>query len=184
MNNELKRNLFGSALILAGGYLLFNSANALPKKLSVIKPFDKEKFLGKWYEIARLDHPYETNLSNVTATYSKKRNGNIRVENSGFDESNFEWKTATGKAKFKDDVTRGALKVSFFGPFYSAYNIIEVDPEYHYMLVAGENLDYLWILSRFTEIPSKIKDDFLSKAKKLGFKTSRLIWVSHKDEFN
>ena len=80
---------------------------------------------------------------------------------------------------FVDDEDRGALKVSFFGPFYSGYNVVEVDDDYNHMLVAGDNLDYLWILSRTPDIPGKVKDHFLAKAKKLGYKTSRLIWVEH-----
>src|SRR5690606_942008 len=111
--------------------------------------------------------------------YSKKSGGKIGVVNRGYNEFDFNWTEADGKAKFKDDENRGALKVSFFGPFYAAYNVIEVDEEYNYMLVAGDNLDYLWILSRTTDIPGRVKDDFLSKAKKLGFKTSKLIWVEH-----
>ncbi|NEN22286.1 lipocalin [Cryomorpha ignava] len=182
MERETTRNLIGSALLAVGGYLLFKSGNALPKKLAVIKPFDKEKFLGKWYEIARLDHPFEKNLTNVTATYSKKSNGKIEVVNRGYNEFEFNWKEADGKAKFKDDENRGALKVSFFGPFYAGYNVIEVDEDYNHMLVAGDNLDYLWILSRKTDIPGKVKDNFLSKAKKLGYKTSRLIWVEHNQD--
>lgn len=182
MESETKRNLIGTALLTVGAFLVFKSGNALPKKLAVIKPFDVERLMGTWYEIARLDHPFEKNLTNVTATYSKKRSGKIEVINRGYDEFEFNWKEAVGKAKFKDDENRGALKVSFFGPFYSGYNVIEVDEDYNYMLVAGDNLDYLWILSRTPEIPGKIKDNFLSKAKKLGYKTSRLIWVQH-DQF-
>jgi len=179
MERETKRNLIGSVLIAIGGYLLFKAGNALPTKLAVIKPFNTDKFLGHWYEIARLDHPFEKNLTNVTANYSKKKGGKISVLNRGYDEFEFNWKEAEGKAKFRDDEERGALKVSFFGPFYSGYNVIEVDEDYNYMLVAGDNLDYLWILSRTTDIPGKVKDNFISKAKKLGYKTSRLIWVEH-----
>ncbi len=178
MKHESKRNLIGSALLLAGGYLLFKSSKALPKKLAVIKPFDKEKFLGSWFEIARLNHPFETDLSNVTATYSD--NGSkIKVVNRGYDEFNLEWVSITGKAKFKDDKNRGALKVSFFGPFYSDYNIIEIDEDYNFALIAGEDLNFLWILSRFPEIPKNIKNDFLAKAKNLGYKTKKLTWVDH-----
>ncbi len=87
---------------------------------------------------------------------------------------------ATGKAKFRGDKNVAALKVSFFGPFYSGYNVLAIDEEYQYALVAGKNLDYLWILSRTPSLPEVIKDRYLQLAKDIGYNTSDLLWVDHK----
>lgn len=71
------------------------------------------------------------------------------------------------------------LKVSFFGPFYSGYNVIALDKDYKYALVSGQSLDYLWILSRTTTIPDDVKQQYLKLASDLGYKTENLIWVEH-----
>ncbi len=118
-------------------------------------------------------------MNNVTAEYSQNDDGSIRVENGGFNYVKHQWKSATGKAKFRGDEQTAALKVSFFGPFYSGYNVVDIDDDYQYALVAGKNLDYLWILSRKPSIPDDIRQRFLEKAREIGYDTSRLIWVEH-----
>src|SRR5690606_16473316 len=118
-------------------------------------------------------------LNNVTAHYSKNEDGTIKVDNKGFNYKTSEWKQSTGKAKFAGETTEAKLKVSFFGPFYSGYNVIALDPEYQYALVAGESLDYLWILSRTTTIPEEIKNDYLRRAQAIGYNTGDLVWVEH-----
>jgi apolipoprotein D and lipocalin family protein len=144
-----------------------------------VKPFDSNKYLGKWYEIARLDFKFERDLNNTTANYSLNEDGSIKVVNRGFNYITNEQKEAVGKAKFVGPRDEGKLKVSFFGPFYSGYNVIALDPEYMYALIAGKNLKYLWILSRETTIPENIKQEYLKKAQDLGYNTSELIWVEH-----
>jgi apolipoprotein D and lipocalin family protein len=151
----------------------------VPKSFIVVKPFDLQKYLGKWYEIARLDYKWERHLDNVTATYSLKENGDVRVDNKGYDFIKGEWEESIGKAKPVDDPQEGRLKVSFFGPFYSAYNVIAIDKDYKYALVAGESTKYLWILSREKTIPEEVKQEYLQKARALGYKTEELIWVRH-----
>ena len=81
--------------------------------------------------------------------------------------------------KFAGDSNEGKLKVSFFGPFYSGYNIIALDSDYKYALVAGKSLKYLWLLSREKTMPQDVKEEYLKKAKDLGYNTSELIWVKH-----
>ncbi len=151
----------------------------IPDGAKAVSPFDKDKYLGKWYEIARFDFTFEKNLNNTTATYSLNSNGTIRVENSGYNYKTGKWQKAIGKAKFVKDSNTAMLKVSFFGPFYGGYNVIALDKDYKYALVAGDNLDYLWILSRETVIPDEIKKEYLNIAKNVGFDLSRLIWVEH-----
>ena len=161
------------------GIFAFNSCSSIPKGATAIQSFEKEKYLGKWYEIARMDFRFERNLNNTTAEYSVNEDGSIRVDNRGYNYMTKEWKQAIGKAKFVGNQNVAMLKVSFFEPFYSGYNVIALDHAYKYALIAGKNLDYLWILSRETTIPDDIKQSYLKMAEDLGYKTSELIWVKH-----
>jgi apolipoprotein D and lipocalin family protein len=155
------------------------SCSGIPKGVTAVSPFEKEKYLGKWYEIARFDFKFEEGLNNTTAEYSIRDDGKIKVVNRGYDYENETWEKAEGKAKFVKSDTIAMLKVSFFGPFYSGYNVIAIDPDYQYALVAGSSREYLWILSREKTIPESIKNQYLNKAETLGFDTSELIWVDH-----
>jgi len=160
-------------------FIILNSCNTIPKGTKAVIDFEKEKYLGKWYEIARLDFKYEKDLNNTTANYSIRDDGKIKVVNKGYNYIKQEWTEAEGKAKFvgKEDVAM--LKVSFFGPFYAGYNVIALEDNYQYALVCGKNTDYLWLLSREKTIPTEIKEKFLAQAKDLGFTTNDLVWVEH-----
>jgi len=157
----------------------FNSCVTIPKGAVAVRPFDKEKYLGKWYEIARLDFKYERDLNNTTAEYSLNDNGSIKVDNKGYNTKKGKWKQAMGKAKSVGEENIAMLKVSFFGPFYSGYNVIAIDGDYKYALVAGKSLKYLWILSRETNIPEDIKDKYLKMAEGIGYATTNLLWIKH-----
>lgn len=139
--------------------------------------FDVNRYMGTWYEIARLDFFWEKNLQNVSATYTLKNDGSVEVDNKGFDYMKQKNKQSIGKAKFVAEPTKAALKVSFFGPFYSGYNVAKIDPEYKYALIFGENRDYMWILSREKTIPDAIKQDFLNLARTNGYDTEKLVWT-------
>jgi apolipoprotein D and lipocalin family protein len=177
-----KRTLVGLVLLATAALVAYKSQIAIPKGAVAVKPFFKEKYLGQWFEIARMDFKYERNMTHVTANYSLNKNGTIRVENRGFDTVKKEWKTAVGKAKFVGATDEARLKVSFFGPFYGAYNVIALDDQYKYALVAGQDLRYLWILSREITIPEGVKQKYLELARGIGYDTAALIWVDHKPQ--
>lgn len=148
----------------------------MPKGVNAVTDFQVNQYLGTWFEIARLDHGFERNLEQVTATYSLKDNGMVKVLNKGFNSEKLLWQEATGKAKFAGERDRGHLEVSFFGPFYGDYIIFELDENYQYAFVtSGEN--YLWLLSRTPVVSDDIKDKFLTMTKHLGFDTQALIFV-------
>lgn len=172
------KGVFNSLLIGIVAAAL-SSCATIPKGATAVKPFDKARYLGKWYEIARIDFKFEKDLDNTTAEYSLDRNGTIKVDNKGHIARSGEWKRAIGKAKFVGEENTAMLKVSFFGPFYSGYNVIALDNEYRYALVAGKNLKYLWILSRETSIPIGIKEEYLKVAEGIGYDTKDLLWVKH-----
>ena len=151
-----------------------------PENVSPVRGFEVERYLGRWYEIARLDHSFERGLEQVTAEYSLRDDGGLRVVNRGYDSARQRWKEAEGKAYFTGPRDVGSLKVSFFGPFYGGYNIIELDREdYEYALVAGPNRSYLWILARQPDLDVSITQRLVAKASGLGFDTDALIFVEH-----
>ena len=84
-----------------------------------------------------------------------------------------------GKAKFIGEENIGRLKVSFFWPFYGSYNVIALDNDYQYALVAGPNLNYLWLLSREAAVPDDIRSEYLKIAEEIGFNTKDLLWIEH-----
>ena len=169
--------LLGAGAIAA--VTLLSSCASKPPKAEPVSNFQLNNYLGKWYELARIDFRQEKNLDNTTANYSLNDNGTVKVINKGYNVVKNEWKEAKGKAKFRGEENVGALKVSFFGPFYSGYNVLAIDKNYKYVLVGGKNLDYLWILSREKTIPENVKNDYLAKAKAIGYDTNRLIWIKH-----
>lgn len=169
----------GSAALLTATLFTLNSCASFPKGAKAVQGFDKEKYLGHWFEIARLDFVFEKNLNNTTADYSLNEDGSIKVVNSGYNYIKNKSVESIGKAKFVGDTAEGKLKVSFFGPFYSGYNILALDSDYKYALVVGKNLKYMWLLSREKTMPESIKNDYLKIAKDLGYDTSALIWVKH-----
>ncbi len=164
-------------LIFAAGIFTFGSCSAKTIHVEAVQPFDINRYLGKWYEIARLDHRFERNMIGVTATYSQNSDGSIAVLNKGYNTKKEMWKSAKGKAKFVNRTDIGQLKVSFFGPFYAPYNVVALDKDYQYALIVSKTLDYLWILSRTKEIPQNIRQLYLQKARDMGFDTTQLIWV-------
>ncbi|MDT8310451.1 MAG: lipocalin family protein [Methylophaga sp.] len=165
-------------LILSAGLILLSACTSAPEGITAVDNFAVERYLGKWHEIARLDHSFERGLTQVTANYSLRDDGGIKVINRGFAAEQQEWQTAEGKAYFVEDAVTGHLKVSFFGPFYGAYVIFELDKAgYQYAYIAGPNRDYLWLLARQPQIDNAQKQDFVNRAKAAGFATDQLIWL-------
>ena len=152
----------------------------MPESVMPVNEFELDKYLGKWYEIARLDHSFERGLEQVTAEYLLREDGGVQVKNRGFLKNKAQWKEAKGKAFFVGKSSEGYLKVSFFGPFYGSYVIFELDKEnYQYAFICGPNTSYLWLLSRTPAIDKATLAQFIMTAKQLGFETEKLIYVEH-----
>ena len=148
-----------------------------PDGIEPVNNFDLNPYLGKWYEIARLDHSFEAGLSQVSAEYKVCSDGGIDVINRGYSAQKGEWNQAKGKAYFVEDENTGHLKVSFFGPFYSSYIIFELGDEYDYAFVSGYNHEYLWLLSRTPTVDDALVERFKRVAKQNGFDVDGLIMV-------
>lgn len=177
MNEQQKFSILAIVLL---GIAVQSGCAGIPSGAQAVTGFELDRYLGQWYEVARLDHRFERGLSNVTAVYSMRDDGGLNVVNRGYKVEKSEWNEATGKAYFVGDADVGQLKVSFFGPFYGAYNILELDKDdYQYALVAGPGLGYLWILSRSPEIDANVLSALINKARKLDFPTDELIYVDH-----
>lgn len=150
---------------------------SIPQNIAPVDGFELNKYLGKWYEIARLDHSFERGLDNVTAEYFLRDDGGVKVINRGFSAEENKWKEAEGKAYFVRDPQKGYLKVSFFGPFYGAYIVFELDKEnYQYTFVTSYDKSYLWLLARTPTVSDALLDQFVQRAAELGFETDKLIF--------
>ena len=166
-------------MLLVAFILLCAGCTGAPDGVQPVSGFELDRYLGTWYEIARLDHRFERGLTDVTATYSMRDDGGVKVVNRGYRSDEAEWDEAIGKAYFVGDADIGQLKVSFFGPFYGGYNIVELDQNYQYALVVGPNRDYLWILARSPKLDEAIVNALVERAESLEFATDELIFVSH-----
>lgn len=151
-----------------------------PDGVAPVENFVLDRYLGTWYEIARLDHSFERGLTRVSAEYSLREDGGVRVLNRGYSEQNQRWEEAEGKAYFVGEPDRGFLKVSFFGPFYGSYIIFDLDQDgYQYSLVSGPDTSYLWILARTPALDKTIVEKLVARARARGFNTDELIYVNH-----
>jgi apolipoprotein D and lipocalin family protein len=152
----------------------------IPDNVQPVTGFEVDRYLGTWYEIARLDHAFERGLERVSAEYSRREDGGLRVVNRGFDPARGSWRVAEGKAYFVGAPDVARLKVSFFGPFYGGYNVIALDREhYRYALVCGPDTSYLWLLARAPGLDREIVAQLVGRAAALGFPTEELIYVKH-----
>ncbi len=162
--------------------IVLTACTGVPDGIEPVDDFELDRYLGTWYEIARLDHRFERGLSNVSAHYSMRDDGGVAVSNRGYRDAKGEWDEAEGKAYFVDEPNVGRLKVSFFGPFYGGYNVFVLDDDYQYAMVVGPDRDYLWILSRTPIIDDSLRDDLILEAVDAGFDIEELIFVVHDRE--
>ena len=164
-------------LCIAIGLILLSACTGVPEGIKPVSPFNLERYLGTWYEIARMPHSFEDGLNQVTANYSLREDGGVKVINRGYDTDAGKWQQAEGKAYFVEDNQTGHLKVSFFGPFYGAYVVFELDQQnYQYAFVSGPDREYLWFLARTPTVSPELLAHFQQTAAVLGFDTSKLIY--------
>jgi len=175
--HRLSRWPFGLFVLLAT--FMLAGCTGVPQGVVPVQGFQAERYLGTWYEIARLDHSFERGLSDVSATYQRRADGGIDVLNKGYDPDKNAWREAKGRAYFLDSPDIASLKVSFFGPFYGGYHVMALDPDYRWAMVAGPDHDYFWILARTPSLPDDVLNKLLQTARQAGFDLQGLIRVSH-----
>ena len=175
----LRMNKFHVWVLSLAGLLAGTTCRAddgLKIDTSTVTQLDVVRFMGKWYEIARYEHRFERGMTHVTAEYTLLPNGKIRVVNRGLKDG--KPKDIVGKARRPNPVEYpGRLEVSFFFWFYSDYYILELDPDYQYVVVGSSTDKYLWILARQENISSPVREKILSGLKKRGYDISRLVYV-------
>jgi apolipoprotein D and lipocalin family protein len=152
----------------------------IPEGILPVDGFRLDRYLGIWFEIARLEHSFERGLTRVTAEYRLRGDGGVSVTNRGWSSSQNRWKEAVGRAYPVKGPDQGYFRVSFFGPFYGAYIVIDLDHEdYQHALVCGPDRSYLWLLARTPEMRVDVRDAVVAKAAALGFETNKLFYVRH-----
>lgn len=166
-----------TAVLVISSLLSLSCSVSPPSGVKPVDNFDVNRYLGTWYEIARLDHRFERGLDHVSAHYSLRSDGGVTVVNKGFSPAEQRWQQKSGKAFFLASPRQASLKVSFFGPFYGGYHVIELDPQYGYALVSGPSHDYLWLLSRTKMLPEAVRARLVETARSQGFPVDRLLWV-------
>lgn len=179
--NTLAANLTRTTrcALIAAVCAVLAGCTGMPEGVRPVQGFELQRYLGTWHEIARLDHSFERGLSRVTARYSLRDDGGVRVINRGYSEDDG-WRQAEGKAYFVESPDVAHLKVSFFGPFYGSYVVFELDREnYQYAFISGYNTNYLWLLARTPTVEPAIIERFRARARELGFETGELIFPGH-----
>ncbi len=141
--------------------------------LEVVPHVELERYLGKWYEIARLPAKFQEGCDFTTATYALSKDGSISVINACTKDGKA--KQSKGKAKVIDNVSNAKLKVTFFWPFYGDYWIIDLGKDYDYAVVGTPNRKYLWILNRSPKMDDALFSRLVESAKAKGFDVGRLI---------
>jgi apolipoprotein D and lipocalin family protein len=175
-----RSGLRGTVLRLLTVMAALSGCVGAPEGLTPVGEFELERYLGRWYEIARLDHSFERGLTDVTAEYVKRPDGGISVTNRGFDAAKGRWRESQGVARFTADASVASLKVSFFRPFWGGYNVLALDRDgYRWVMVAGPSRSYLWILSREPTLDPAVLASLRDQAQRWGFETDALIFVSH-----
>lgn len=163
------------------GLGLLGGCAGVPSGTQPVEDFELERYYGEWHEIARLPNSFEEGLSCVSAEYSPREDGGVRVINRGYNAEQGQWSQAEGRAYFTRGSETAALKVSFFGPFYGGYNVLALDDDYQWSLVAGADRDYLWILARKPQLDDDTYQALVEQAAELGFATDALIKVEQGD---
>nr|MCU0842239.1 lipocalin family protein [Thiobacillaceae bacterium] len=160
--------MLNRVLAFIAAALLLGGCTGVPEGVQPVRGFDLDRYLGTWYEIARLDHSFERGLTDVSATYSRRGDGGVRVLNRGWDPGKGKWKEAEGKAYLLGAADVASLKVSFFGPFYGGYHVFALDPDYRWAMLSGPSRDYFWILARTPQLPDTVLQPLLARARQAG----------------
>ena len=169
----------GMAVAGAAAALLWQATRRppIPEGVEPVRGWDIERYMGRWYEVARVDHRFEKGLERTQAEYTALPDGSVHVLNRGYDPRRRRWKAAEGKARLVQGAEVAALKVSFFGPFYGGYNVVALDADYRWAMVIGSQPHYFWILSRTPDLPAGLGEYLLAQARLLGVPVHRVQWV-------
>jgi apolipoprotein D and lipocalin family protein len=140
-----------------------------------VASIDRDRYLGLWHEQARLPNSFEEGCVHVTAEYGMRADGFISVRNS-CREADGRLRVATGRARAAGDANEGKLEVSFFGPFWGDYWVLERADDYSWSLVGEPSGRFFWLLTRAEQISEDERADFERRMRALGYDPSVMIW--------
>lgn len=143
-----------------------------------VSELDLERYMGTWYEIARLENRFERGMTAVTAQYRLLEDGTVEVINSGTCPKTGERKVALGRAR--KGRCPGQLKVSFLGFFGAPYNVLDLGDNYEWALVGSSSYRYLWILSRTPKLDAVVVEQIKLRAREYGYDTEKLVMVDQR----
>ena len=147
--------------------------------LAAVPTVDPDRYLGRWFEIARYPNSFQKECEAVTATYSRRDDGLIKVVNAcGAIEGSL-GREAVGRAKIVDLQSNAKLKVSFFGPFWGDYWIIDLKDDYSRAIVGEPSGRYLWVLARDPAISEAERADIITTLGGLGYPAEPLHFTRH-----
>ncbi|MBK8664821.1 MAG: lipocalin family protein [Burkholderiales bacterium] len=170
------------ALLAASAYALYriSQRTGMPAGVRPVEPFDLDRYLGRWYEIARIDHAYEAGLTDTSADYRLRPDGRVQVINRGFNARKSRWRELRAIAEPAGDANVGRLLLSPLWPMRASYVVLALDDDYQHALVSGPTHDHLWLLARTPRIRASHRAALLESARTAGFDTERLLWVDQR----
>lgn len=178
--SALRRFVISAVVTVTATVVMAGCAVTVPSHVRPVENFDVKRYVGTWYELARIDNRFEKGLINATAEYSLNADGTVKVVNRGFNREKNEWKEVTGKAKLLGDPRTAALRVTFFGPFYGGYNVVYLSEDYGTAIVIGDSMDYFWLLSREKVILEPKRKALMAEAERIGVDLSKVIDVTQR----
>lgn len=183
--NSYKKTIISTAAgaLAVAAFIAWNKKRneSLVQENDVVEPFSLIKYLGKWYEIARINYNSDEEIIDSTAEFQLHDDGSLRLIYKGYNPEKQKWQRSKGKAKVAGKYDVGLLKVSFLGPFWSYHYVLDITDDYKYALVAGENKSYFRILSRKNDIPEAVALRFLEKANDIGLNIDNIHWMLHSE---
>ncbi len=170
------------ALLAAGAFALYqiSQRTGVPAGVHPVEPFDLRRYLGRWYEIARIDHAHEAGLSDTSADYSLRPDGRVQMLNRGFDQRRSRWREMRAVAAPVGERDIGHLQVSLVWPLRASHIVFALDDDYQHALVCGPTREHLWLLARTPRIRAITRGALLERARAAGFDIDRLLWVDQR----
>lgn len=174
---HLAAGLAAVAALVALSACARSAMTRVPSGITPVEGFEVERYMGRWYEIARLDHRFERGMTDVTADYRLRADGTVQVVNSGL--RGGERRSADATARFRGDPSVASLAVTFFPGFPGGYHVFALDEDYRWAVISGPDRGYLWILARTPEMDEGLYQQLVGLARDRGFPVDQLIRVSH-----
>ncbi len=171
-----------AALLGLSALALYRAAQrtGIPRGVQPLRPFDLQRLLGRWYEVARIEHGVERSLSNTSVDYTLRPDGRVQVLKRGYHPVSGRWREARGVAEPLTGADTAHLQLSFMWPMHSSHIVFALDEDHRTALICGPSHDHLWLLARSPQLRPTVRAGLLEQARAAGFDTGRLQWVDQR----